>query len=176
MNWIEDVFEATIRLLMYDVDVLFKRCHHWMHHQLKSRSSLSKKNTLPLSITTVMAVHLAKVLGGVTIKQTIKVAAPYFKFDDFLMCHFRENNEIMVHDPQEKAKPGDWVLVRELREPLSIQVKHQLLQIVYKNGHMTDPLTGRKCIGTEFADQVDQETQLFGWKPITERSPSSEQK
>ena len=145
-----------------------------MYHQLKSRSSLfSEEHTF---LSSVMAVHLAKVLGGVTIKQTIKVAAPYFKFDDFLMCHFRENTEIMVHDPQEKAKPGDWVLVRELSEPLSIQVKHQLLQIVYKNGHMTDPLTGRKCIGTEFVDQVDQETQLFGWKPITERSPSSEQK
>jgi small subunit ribosomal protein S17 len=116
-----------------------------------------------------MAVHLAKVLGGITMKQTVKVAAPSLKFDDFLKRHFRENTEILAHDPKEEAKPGDWVLVRELPQPLSLQVKHQLLRIVYKNGNMIDPVTGRKCIGTEFEDEINQDTELFGWKNIHER-------
>lgn len=116
-----------------------------------------------------MAVCLAKVLGGITMKQTIKVAAPALKFDDFLKCHFRENTEIVVHDPAEEAKPGDWVLVRQLPQPLSLQVRHQLLRVVYKNGNMIDPITGKKCIGTEFEDEVDQESELFGWKNIHQR-------
>ena len=120
-----------------------------------------------------MAVLLVKVLGGFSMKQTIKVAAPSFKFDDFLKTHFRENEEMMVHDPEEKGKQGDWVLIRKLPQPLSLQVKHQLIKVVYPNGEMVDPVTGRKCIGTDFVDDIDYDSKLFGWKPFLDRNNPS---
>jgi len=116
-----------------------------------------------------MSMCIAKVLGGVSLKQTVKVAKPFLKFDDFLNYHFRENEEFLVHDPEEKGKVGDWVLVKTLPEPLSLQVRHELLKVIYKNGDMIDPVTGKKCVGTEFLEDVEWESQVFGWKPLTER-------
>ena len=116
-----------------------------------------------------MALSLVKVLGGVTLKQTIRCMAPALKYDAYLKMHFRESTELLAHDPREECKPGDWVLVRELPEPLSLKVKHQLFKVVYVEGDMVCPLTGRKTLGYEFLDDVDATTSKFGWKPLTER-------
>lgn len=112
---------------------------------------------------------MAKVLGNNTIRQTIKVSVPKLKFDDFLKTHYRENDELLAHDPDEKCKPGDWVLVRELAKPLSLQVKHRLDRIVYHSGNIVDPLTGKKCVGLEYEEDITQIGTMFGLKPLPER-------
>lgn len=122
-----------------------------------------------------MALSLAKVLGGVALKQTIRCRIPILKYDDYLAMHFREANELLAHDPEEKSKPGDWVLVQELPEPLSIKVRHKLFKIVYDEGNMICPLTGKKTLGYEFLDDVDETTSMFGWKPLPERLADSAQ-
>lgn len=116
-----------------------------------------------------MALSLAKVLGGVALKKTIRCKIPHLKFDDYLKWHFRENTELLAHDPDEKCKPGDWVLIKELPEPLSLKVKHQMIKIVYVEGDMRCPLTGKKTLGYDFLEDVDETTQMFGWKPLPER-------
>ncbi|RWS29901.1 carrier protein-like protein [Leptotrombidium deliense] len=56
-------------------------------------------------------------------KQTIQVQVPKLSFDSFLKMHFRTNDLLLAHDEQEICKPNDWLLIRELPERLSIQVK-----------------------------------------------------
>lgn len=116
-----------------------------------------------------MALSLAKVFGGVTLKQTIRCRVPILKYDDYLKMHFREGTEVLAHDPEEKSKPGDWVLLQELPEPLSIKVRHKLFKIVYKEGNMVCPLTGQKTLGFDYEQDVDEVTKMFGWKPLPER-------
>ena len=118
-----------------------------------------------------MSLLIGKVQGAIRLRQTIKVAVPKLKFDDFLKMHFRENTEIMAHDPEEKCKPGDWVLIKELPSPLSIKVRHRLLKIVYENGNIFDPVTGKRVVGYDFEDDIRKSAEMFGWKPITERYP-----
>ena len=133
------------------------------------RRSLSEANNSRTVLGDVMALSLAKVLGGVTLKQTIRCRIPILKYDDFLKTHFREGTELLAHDPEERTKPGDWVLVQELPEPLSIKVRHKLFKLVYEERDMKCPLTGKKTLGYEFLDDVDETTSMFGWKPLPER-------
>src|SRR2546426_798664 len=109
----------------------------------------------------MMSLLLAKCLGS-SMKQTIKVAIPSLKFDTYLNMHFRENDQIMVHDPQERCKPGDWILIRKLAENLSLQVAHKVEKVVYEQGNMVDPITGKKSIGYEFDEDVQKQANLFG--------------
>ena len=120
-----------------------------------------------------MALSLAKVMAGVTLKNTIRCAVPTLKYDDYLKAHFRESSELLAHDPDEKAKPGDWVLVKELPEPLSIKVKHRLFKVVYVEGNIVCPLTGKRSFGYEYMEDVDETTKMFGWKPLPQRLAQS---
>lgn len=116
-----------------------------------------------------MSMILAKVIGSPTLKQTIKVWAPSLKYDAFLRAHFRENAEYLAHDPQERCKSGDWVLIRELPEPLTLKVKHEVTRIVYESGNMICPLTRKKAIGIEFKDDVEKAAEEFGMEPLQKR-------
>jgi small subunit ribosomal protein S17 len=99
----------------------------------------------------------------------MKVSVPSLKFDNYFKSHFRENEQFMVHDPEEKCESGDWVLIRELSAPLSLQVKHQVVKKVYENGNIIDPITGKKCVGLDFAEDIDFMSKRFGLKPLPER-------
>ena len=112
---------------------------------------------------------LAKVVGSQTLKQTVRVWAPSMKFDSFLRAHFRENDEYLAHDPEEKCKSGDWVLIKELPEPLTLKVKHEVTRIVYESGNMVCPLTMKKAVGVEFVQDIEQAAQLFGVDPLPKR-------
>ena len=102
-------------------------------------------------------------------KQAIKVNVPQMKFDSYLLAHFREGDEVMAHDPNEQAKPGDWVLIRPLEEPVSLKVKHELVKIVYTDGNRVCPLTKRKIAGIEYIDEIEMESRTLGWVPLEER-------
>ena len=117
-------------------------------------------------------IRLGKVLGGVTMKQAIKVHIPQMKLDSYILTHFRESDEVMAHDPKEQAKPGDWVLIRPLQTPVSLKVKHELVKIVYTAGDRICPLTGKKIVGTEFLDEIEMESRTLGWVPLAERVSS----
>lgn len=120
-------------------------------------------------MTSRSTVLLAKVLGGVTMKQSVKVALPQMKLDSYLNAYFRENDELNVHDPKEIAKPGDWILIRPLPTPISLKVKHELLKVVYIEGNRYCPLTGKKTVGVEFADEIEMESQALEWIPLEKR-------
>lgn len=117
-----------------------------------------------------MALRLAKVLANINLRQTVKVFVPKLQFDDFLKMHFRENDELYVHDPQEQCRPGDWILVRKLDQPMSLKVQHQLVRVVYENGNKICPITGKKAVGYKFEDEISKDAELFGMKKFAERA------
>lgn len=78
---------------------------------------------------------MAKVYRPV-MKQIIKVAIPRLKLDLYLNMYFRELDEILVFDAKEEGRVGDWVLIKELEDNLTIQVKHQVVKVVYVRGKL----------------------------------------
>lgn len=112
---------------------------------------------------------LAKVVGSQTLKHTVRVWAPSLRYDEFLRAHYRENEEYLAHDPKEKCESGDWVLIKELPEPLTLKVKHEVVRIVYESGNMICPLTGKKAVGIEFNEDIKKAAEMFGVEPLEKR-------
>lgn len=53
-----------------------------------------------------------------------------------------------------KCNVGDLVLIRSLPEPVSKQIKHEVHEIVFPVGNIVDPVTGRRCRGPDYLDEV----------------------
>ena len=59
-------------------------------------------------------------------------------------------------DPDLKYSVGDLVLVKKLEEPLTKDVNHFVAEHVFPIGNVTDPVTGRRCRGTQYLDEVNR--------------------
>jgi len=55
-----------------------------------------------------------------------------------------------------KYNVGDLVLVKKLDEPLIKDVNHFVAEHVFPMGNVIDPVTGRRCRGTEYLDEVNR--------------------
>jgi len=115
---------------------------------------------------------MAKCLGQ-PLNQTIKVLIPKLKFDTFLNMYFRDTEQILADDHNHDCKPGDWLLVRKLDQPLSLRVDHRVERVVYRAGHVVDPLSGKQSLGYEYVSDADRQSQVFGLKPPLQRTPNN---
>lgn len=120
------------------------------------------------------ALFLGKCLTSV-MRKTVRVSVPRFVLDKFLMAHYKERTEYDVLDKDEVCQPGDWVLVKELPERISLKIAHKVERIVFKSGNIIDPITGEKCFFTEFVKDVDQESEVFGMSPPYKSLPAPEE-
>ncbi|XP_054167233.1 uncharacterized protein LOC128964627 [Oppia nitens] len=111
---------------------------------------------------------MAKCLGS-PLNNTIKVSIPRLKFDTFFNMYFRENEQLLVDDNKLKCKPGDWLIIRQLDQPLSLRVNHRAEKVVYRAGHLVDPLTGKQSLGYEYVSDADRQSHIFGLKPPKDR-------
>ena len=55
-------------------------------------------------------------------------------------------------DPDGQTSIGDLVLIKPLAEPQSEHIAHYMKKIVFKAGNIIDPVSGKKCRGTEFVE------------------------
>ncbi|CAG2123218.1 unnamed protein product, partial [Medioppia subpectinata] len=81
------------------------------------------------------------------LNKTIKVLIPRLKLDTFLNMYFRDTEQILADDHNHDCKAGDWLLVRKLDQPLSLRVNHRVEKVVYRAGHIVDPLSGKRSLG-----------------------------
>uniref|UniRef100_T1KEW7 30S ribosomal protein S17 n=1 Tax=Tetranychus urticae TaxID=32264 RepID=T1KEW7_TETUR len=90
-----------------------------------------------------MSMLMGKVCENVA-KNVVRLAIPQLKFDTFLCMHFRESSELYALDSVDQCKVGDWVIIRKLPEKISTKIEFKIDQVVYKNGHIVCPLTGKR--------------------------------
>lgn len=114
-------------------------------------SLVTDDGNLSLSLAT-MALLMGKVCEHY-MKDIVRVAVPQLKFSNYLMWHFRESSELYALDKDNICKEGDWVLVKELPEKISLKVKFKIEKLVHQNGNLICPLTGRRSIGYYYADE-----------------------
>lgn len=69
---------------------------------------------------------------------------------------------MFAHDPDQKCKVGDVVLVKELPAKLTRLITHSVEEIVFQYGDITDPITGKKVVVGEYRDVVEEANKLFG--------------
>lgn len=118
-----------------------------------------------------MTLQTKMMLGKVIVATTKKVCTvnvPYFFFDTYVKAHYKHRAEFETFDENEKCQPGDWVIIEELPERMSLKVNHRIKKTVFTNGNIIDPLTGKKCVFTDFAEDLDEEAKLFGGLGFTE--------
>lgn len=89
-------------------------------------------------------------------KKVVKCGVPKHRFNDFLLMHVRENDDVQALDENDVCKPGDWVLLRREIDPVDKLVTHRVERIVYSSGHIIDPITNRRSFGLYFDDEMVQ--------------------
>uniref|UniRef100_A0A023FCG8 Putative mitochondrial/ ribosomal s17-like protein n=1 Tax=Amblyomma cajennense TaxID=34607 RepID=A0A023FCG8_AMBCJ len=117
-----------------------------------------------MAAATSPALFLGKCVTS-AMKKTVRVVVTRFTLDQFLMAHYKERTEYEALDANEECEPGDWVLVKELPQRLSLKIAHKVEKIVFKNGNIIDPITGQKCIFTDFVKDIDRQSEVFGLTP-----------
>ncbi|KAG8198930.1 hypothetical protein JTE90_015137 [Oedothorax gibbosus] len=108
------------------------------------------------------SILFAKIITS-DLKNIPKVAVPKYIMDERLTMYFRERTYYYVQDPL-KCKEGDYVIIRELAESDDKRVTHKVEQLVYERGNFVDPITGKRCAGTEFIDDIKRTCDLFGFE------------
>ncbi|XP_041455249.1 28S ribosomal protein S17, mitochondrial-like [Lytechinus variegatus] len=115
---------------------------------------------------------------GTKMTRTAKVRVNKLQLDPFVTQYFPKRSTVFAHDPEEAAKLGDIVLVKELPIKKSTHVKYQMERIIYSLGNVTDPITGKKCdcysywdegegsdgapVSDHSTDSVDKEVDVTG--------------
>ncbi|GLG95638.1 Uncharacterized protein GBIM_02580 [Gryllus bimaculatus] len=95
-------------------------------------------------------------------KDASKIRVKQLELDKNLLMYFRKDSYVYAHDPQKVCKTGDVVLVQELPEKLTTLISHKVLRVVYPLGDITDPITGKKVVGSRFREDIEEVNKLYG--------------
>lgn len=74
----------------------------------------------------------------------------------YYLQYFNKEAQLWASDPDQKYGVGDLVLVKKLKEPLSADIRHCVAEPVFHVGNVVDPVTGRRCRGPYYVDEVNR--------------------
>jgi hypothetical protein len=75
---------------------------------------------------------------------------------NFHLQYFNKEAQLWAADPNQKYGVGDLVLIKKLPEPQSADVRHYVAEPVFHVGNVVDPVTGRRCRGPNYIDEVNR--------------------
>lgn len=76
--------------------------------------------------------------------------------------YFSKFEYVYAHDPDQKCKSGDLVLIQKLPEKLTRLITHEVKEVVYPMGDITDPLTGKKVVVSQFREHLKTIEEFLG--------------
>ncbi|WKY01873.1 hypothetical protein Q1695_015689 [Nippostrongylus brasiliensis] len=84
------------------------------------------------------------------------------EFNIYLKKYFARPFEFWALDRESKGQLGDTVLIRRvgIDERPTTNVAHAIDRVVFKYGNIIDPVTGKRVIKDEFADEIELRKQL----------------
>uniref|UniRef100_A0A7I4YFP8 28S ribosomal protein S17 n=1 Tax=Haemonchus contortus TaxID=6289 RepID=A0A7I4YFP8_HAECO len=79
------------------------------------------------------------------------------EFNRYLKMYFARAFEFWALDRESKGNLGDMVLIRRIpvEQRPTTNVAHLIDRVVFKYGNIVDPVTGRRVIKDEFADEIE---------------------
>ncbi|XP_072752523.1 small ribosomal subunit protein uS17m [Anoplolepis gracilipes] len=93
-----------------------------------------------------------------------KVRISHLEFNDFIRLHYKKYDFIYANDPQKLCKSGDVILIKELPSKLTRLITHEVIEVIYPLGDITDPVTGKKVVASQYREDIDEKDKLFGKK------------
>lgn len=76
--------------------------------------------------------------------------------------YFRKDEYVYAYDPQKKCKTGDVALIEQLPKKMTTLITHKVKEVIYPLGDMTDPLTGKKVVGSKYRDHIEEVNKVYG--------------
>ncbi|KAK2166781.1 hypothetical protein LSH36_35g02096 [Paralvinella palmiformis] len=121
-----------------------------------------------------MPKQVAMFIGHVVRKNDLWKAARVrvykMKLDRFLNMYFNVRHHYWAEDKDGSSKEGDIVLIKSLDNPNvdTPRVRYHIKEKVFPLGEVVDPITGRKCKGTQFLDEKTRKFQPLAAFPSTD--------
>ncbi|KAL5021142.1 hypothetical protein ScPMuIL_000297 [Solemya velum] len=100
------------------------------------------------------------VMRGIKQPDSVKVRTLRMVLDKYLKKYFNKKKDYWVCDKKVTSNVGDIVLIKELTERLTPEVKHEVHEMVFELGKVVDPVTGRRCRGRDFIDEAAREAEI----------------
>lgn len=60
------------------------------------------------------------------------------------------------------CKTGDIVLIKALPQKMTKLITHEVEEVVYPFGDVTDPVTGKKVAKERYREDIDRQSELYG--------------
>jgi len=99
------------------------------------------------------------------VPNSARILVKTLDYDEKLKMHFPKYDAYTAHDPNAKCKVGDFVLIEQLPQRLTRDITHRVLEVIYPCGDVTDPITGKKCVKSEYRDEIAWKSSLWGNNP-----------
>lgn len=99
---------------------------------------------------------VAKVVRCSPLLKAVCVSVQNMELDPYVHVYFNKEEQLWAADPDQKYNVGDLVLVKKLSEPEIKDVNHFVAETVFPIGNVIDPVTGRRCRGPQYVDEVNR--------------------
>lgn len=99
---------------------------------------------------------IGKVIRSNSLWKAVRVSVQQMKLNEIVNVYYNENRNYWAADPELKCSVGDLVLLQNLSQPQSDRIKHRVHEIVFPVGNIVDPVTGRRCRGPDYLDEVNR--------------------
>ncbi|CAG9563863.1 unnamed protein product [Danaus chrysippus] len=98
-----------------------------------------------------------------TVKQNAtKIRVKRLELDENLLMYFRKDEFYYCHDPVKKCKTGDIVLIQALPHKMTKLITHEIKEVVYPFGDITDPVTGKKVAKSQYREDMEKQAEIYG--------------
>ncbi|OAD59739.1 28S ribosomal protein S17, mitochondrial [Eufriesea mexicana] len=115
-----------------------------------------------IAVTKKALTYLLGVCVPSTKQNAAKIRVRQLQFDQHLLMYFNKYEFFYASDPEKRCKTGDTVLIQNLPEKLTRVITHKVIDVIYPLGDITDPITGKKVVGSNYRDTIDEDSSLFG--------------
>ncbi|CAH2042551.1 unnamed protein product, partial [Iphiclides podalirius] len=91
-----------------------------------------------------------------------KIRVKRLELDENLLMYFSKDEFYYCYDPEKKCKTGDIVLIQALPRKLTKLITHEVKEVVYPFGDVTDPITGKKVAKESYREDIDKRAEIYG--------------
>lgn len=127
-----------------------------MSRELEEKQKAEKRHESPKATHTVANAIIMGKISHDRYKKIVKVGVPKHRLNEFLLLYVREHDDVQAIDENDQTKPGDWVILRKIDDPIDPKVTHRIEQVVHRYGNYVDPLTNRRTLGIYYDEDVEK--------------------
>ncbi|KAK3597564.1 hypothetical protein CHS0354_018158 [Potamilus streckersoni] len=83
-----------------------------------------------------------------------KIKVSRMKLDKYLLMYFAESKHCWAETKDLKCDVGDIVLIKAMNQETYPRTTFEIVDVIFKEGEVRDPITGRRCRSRQFIDET----------------------